>query len=90
MTTKEEQEQLYKSFKAIDKNSDGKISKDELIQAYRELYKHMSDDEIKAEAEKVFAVADADGSGAIDYSEWQVATINKFDVLSENKLRSAF
>lgn len=31
--------------------------------------------------EKIFEKADADGNGYLDYSEWQVATINKRNVL---------
>ena len=31
----------------------------------------------EAEVDRIMAVADADGSGEIDYSEWVVATINK-------------
>ena len=81
---------MYKSFKALDKNSDGKISLEELISGYKDLYKHLSDEEIEAEAKKLFAIADSDGSGEIDYSEWQVATINKYEVLSEDKLKGAF
>ncbi len=38
-------------------------------------------EEIVAEATRVFKLADADGSGELDYSEWQVATINKLDIL---------
>ena len=74
----------------MDKNSDGKISLEELISGYKDLYKHLSDEEIEKEAKKLFAIADSDGSGEIDYSEWQVATINKYDALSEDKLRGAF
>lgn len=45
------------------------------------IYKHMSHEEIVQQVEEFFAVADADGSGEIDYVEWQVATINKLGVL---------
>jgi calcium-dependent protein kinase len=31
-----------------------------------------------------------DGNGEIDYSEWQVASINKYNILQEEKLREAF
>jgi calcium-dependent protein kinase len=36
--------------------------------------------------EKIFAKVDIDGSGAIDYSEWVVATINKEKLLTRDKL----
>ncbi len=33
---------------------------------------------------------DMDGSGAIDYTEWSVGTINKANVITKQKLRKAF
>ena len=35
-------------------------------------------------------IADIDGSGEIDYSEWLVATLNRKNLISEEKLRTAF
>jgi len=72
---------LYNSFKIFDKNSDGKISREEMIEGYKKIYENMSEEDVVREADKLFKIADADGNGEIDYSEWQVATINKYDVL---------
>lgn len=33
---------------------------------------------------------DLDGSGAIDYTEWTVGTINKANVITKAKLKKAF
>ena len=38
----------------------------------------------------MFAQIDADGSGEIDYSEFVVATMNEKNILSNNKLHTAF
>lgn len=38
----------------------------------------------------MFAQCDADGSGEIDYSEFVVATMNEKNILSNNKLHTAF
>jgi calcium-dependent protein kinase len=46
----------------------------------------MSDDEI----DEMFSKVDVDGSGAIDYSEFVVASMNEKNLLSNNKLQSAF
>ena len=35
-------------------------------------------------------LADIDGSGEIDYSEWLVATANKKSLISDEKLKTAF
>ena len=40
--------------------------------------------------DKFFAAADTDGSGELEYSEWQVATIDKRGILKDEKLRGAF
>lgn len=42
------------------------------------------------EVERIMRVADTDGSGEIDYSEFVVATINKRKLLSNEKLEAAF
>jgi calcium-dependent protein kinase len=46
----------------------------------------MSDDEI----DEMFSKVDVDNSGAIDYSEFVVASMNEKNLLSNNKLQSAF
>jgi calcium-dependent protein kinase len=84
-------EELSKTFKALDKNANGLISKEELIDGYTKMYSNtMSKADIEEEAKKLFDTADTDGSGEIDYSEWAVATVNKKNLLSEEKLKSAF
>jgi Ca2+-binding EF-hand superfamily protein len=45
---------LYESFKAFDKNNDGKISKDELYEGYRKIYKSMGEEELKKEVDNAF------------------------------------
>lgn len=63
-------------------NSDGRLSRDELIQGYRNIYGEFAEEE----ADRIMAIADTDGSGEIDYSEWLVATANRKSLLSEEKL----
>lgn len=40
--------------------------------------------------DRILKIADADGSGEIDYSEWIVATTDKKRLLSNEKLETAF
>jgi calcium-dependent protein kinase len=56
------------------------------LEGYSRIYPHLSQEEIAEEVKRIFDAADQDGNGEIDYSEWQIATINKNQILQENKL----
>jgi calcium-dependent protein kinase len=87
LLSKNEKEQIDKVFRAMDVNGDGKLSKEEIKNGYAEYFgKSLSDEEI----DEMFDKVDADGSGAIDYSEFVVATMNEKNLLSNNKLQTAF
>ena len=58
MSNKAEEKQLYDSFKALDTNSDGKLSKKEVLEGYTRIYPHLSHDEITAEVDRIFEAAD--------------------------------
>ena len=64
LAQKEDLVELQKAFKALDKNSDGKLSRDELVEGYRQIYGEMAEEEV----DKILARVDANGSGEIDYS----------------------
>lgn len=49
---------MYDSFKTIDKNGDGKISKPELIEFYGKMYPHMNDEQIIEEIDTLFKQVD--------------------------------
>jgi calcium-dependent protein kinase len=83
---KEEMQELSKAFKQLDKNSDGKLSREELIEGYRDILGDLAEDEV----DRIMKFADADGSGEIDYSEWVVATMDKRKLLTNEKLEVAF
>lgn len=46
----------------------------------------MYGDFAEEEVDKILKLADIDGSGEIDYSEWLVATLNKKNLVSDEKL----
>lgn len=64
LAQKEDLVDLQKAFKALDKNSDGKLSRDELVEGYRKIYGEMAEIEV----DKILAKVDVNGSGEIDYS----------------------
>ena len=78
---------MAKIFKAIDKNGDGKLSKEEILDGYDKFFgKAMNKDDI----EKMFDAVDIDKSGFIDYSEFVVAAMNEKTLLTNEKLQTAF
>ena len=62
-----EEAELMKCFKALDLNSDGVLSMEELKQGLLK-YLKLKDKEAQCIAEKIFAKVDTNGSGYIDYS----------------------
>lgn len=91
LSTKEEEENMRKTFEKLDKNGNGTISKDELFEGYMEMYKgKKTESEIKTEVEIIMQNIDIDGSGLIDYSEWALGAINKKNLLTKEKLKKAF
>ena len=79
--------ELQRAFRSLDANGDGKLSRDELVAGYKQI---MGDLAAEEEVERIMAIADADGSGEIDYSEFVVATMDKKKLLSNEKLETAF
>ncbi len=79
--------ELQSAFKALDKNNDSKLSRDELIEGYMMT---LGADLAEIEVDRIMKIADIDGSGEIDYSEWVVASIDKSKLLTNEKLEAAF
>ena len=66
LMTKKEKEELAEIFTALDKNGDGKLTPDELLEGYTKLYGNK--ERAEGEVKYLMANADADNSGYIDYS----------------------
>lgn len=78
---------LREVFKTIDKNGDGKLSIEELIEQYSQT---MEEEEAKKEAERIMREVDTDKNGYIDYSEFLKANLDAKKVLSSENLKQAF
>lgn len=96
LMSKGEKEKLQQTFMALDKNADGKLSREELIQGYTEMY--MDPDQAVKEVDNIMKNVDVDRNGYIDYSgtlyilivEFLLASTNKKKLLSKENLRKAF
>lgn len=87
LISKSEKEKLGSVFKKLDKNGDGKLSREEILDGYEEHFgKFLNEDEI----DQLFIDVDTDKSGFIDYSEFIVASMSSKKNMSEEKLTAAF
>ena len=81
--------EAVKLFNKIDKNGDGKITKEELYSGFQQLMK-LSEDELKNQVDTAFANIDTDHNGYIEYEEFVRAAIDKEYFLSNDFLKFAF
>ena len=73
-------------FEQMDKDFDGKLSRQEIIEGFKE----MEVDDPEGEADKIMANIDFDYNGSIEFTEWCTATMDKRKMLSKERLKAAF
>jgi len=88
MLSQEERDGLEKIFKAIDKDGNGELTHEELIEGYKEVFKNNKDAEKQAKA--IIEKADLDNSGRIDFTEFIIAACDKEKLYAKEKLDRAF
>jgi len=86
MASKEERRELINSFKALDTNGDGVLSKDELLEGFKKIDTNLTEADIEALMDRI----DNNKSKAIDYTEFVAAAINRKNLLSEEKMQTCF
>ncbi|CDJ28906.1 uncharacterized protein EMH_0045050 [Eimeria mitis] len=97
LTTNEETDELNKIFQRMDKNGDGQLDKQELMEGYVELLKLKGEDvsavdksAIEYEVEQVLEAVDFDKNGFIEYSEFVTVAMDRKTLLSRQRLERAF
>lgn len=83
----EDAQELKTSFQALDKNGDGKLTIDELIDVYK---MSLGQDQAVREAERIMNEIDRDLSGEIDYSEFLQVCLQENRHLSRDNLIQSF
>lgn len=78
---------LREVFRSMDKNGDGKLSREELLDQYS-MSIGVADAEI--EVNRIMAEVDSDHNGYIDYTEFLKATLDMRKLLSSDNLKAAF
>lgn len=103
VTSNKEKAELQKTFQLLDKDGNGTLNKDELIEGYKRVFALRADAE--EEAMKILDQVDSNGSGKIDFTgetntslssvahqvlEFVVAAMNREKLLSKTKIEQAF
>ncbi|KAM3147294.1 hypothetical protein pb186bvf_000545 [Paramecium bursaria] len=88
MSTNKDIEDLKNTFKGLDVNNDGYLSKAELMQGLANVTadKQLLEEEVK----RILDLADLNQSGQIDFSEFCMAAMNQEKLLSVQKVEQAF
>ncbi|CAD8049302.1 unnamed protein product [Paramecium sonneborni] len=86
-STQEDKSELLKTFKALDTNNDGQLSRQELLIGLKKI---MNEDEAIEEVDRIMKDIDQNNSGSIDYSEFVAASINRTKFLSQDRLSKTF
>ena len=86
LVSKEDRADLLKQFLLWDKNKDGVLNKQEIIESYRNVYGTIDPDIV----ENIIKSIDLDGNGVIDYHEFLNCTMNREKILSKKNLKYAF
>eukprot|EP00347_Sterkiella_histriomuscorum_P018781 403344202 len=88
LSSKEEKQKLTEIFKSFDKNNDGVLSREELINGYSTLYGSV--ERATLEVEQILTNVDLNRNGTVDYSEFLSATMQTQELLTNEKLQAAF
>eukprot|EP00828_Plagiopyla_frontata_P021272 TRINITY_DN2767_c0_g1_i9.p2 TRINITY_DN2767_c0_g1~~TRINITY_DN2767_c0_g1_i9.p2 ORF type:complete len:192 (-),score=37.21 TRINITY_DN2767_c0_g1_i9:94-669(-) len=84
----EEKEDMLNTFQIIDENQDGTLSKEELIAGLSKFQLFSTNPSL--EAEQIMKSVDIDNNGKIDYNEFALAAISRQQVLTNERLETAF
>lgn len=82
-----EMKSLRETFQAVDINSDGRLSREELLNLFS---KYNPETQAHEEVEKILLDVDSDKSGFIDYSEFIKACMNYERAINKSNLKLAF
>ena len=66
LLSKKERDELQQTFMALDKNADGKLSREELVEGYTTIYGDV--ERASKEVDTIMDKVDVDHNGYIDYS----------------------
>ena len=87
LTSKDEKKDLERIFKSMDKDGNGSLDREEILEGYEAHFGVPITEEM---VDAMFRAVDLDGNNFIDYTEFVMATMNEKDLITNEKLKAAF
>mmetsp|Transcript_549 Transcript_549/g.609 ORF Transcript_549/g.609 Transcript_549/m.609 type:complete len:265 (+) Transcript_549:555-1349(+) len=87
LTKDAEKKDSDRIFNLLDTDGNGELTKEKIYQGY---VKFFGQSISREQVDKMFDKVDIDGSGAIDYTEFVMATMNEKKLITKDRLRMAF
>lgn len=87
LVTREEKQEIIRTYLALDLDGDGQLSREELLNGFKKI---MEPSKAEEEVDIVLKNIDTNMNGTIDYTEFVMATVNKASLLSNHRLRTTF
>lgn len=84
---KEEKEEIDMVFRSLDFDCDGKLTKADVKQSFKEFF---GEDISEEDLDVMFHQVNFSGSGAIEYSEFVASTLMEKNLVDDTKLKAAF
>lgn len=88
MMNQNERVNLINTFKALDKDGDGTLSRTELVEGFKNI--KMNIPNVEEYVDKIISSIDNNNSGIVDFTEFCVACSDQEDILSMEKIKTAF
>lgn len=90
ITTKEDNEELEKAFKALDTDGNGVLSREELVTGYQNMMTSSTLEEVERVVDELIQNVGMNKEGEINFTEFLVAAMNREKLLSSKQIEKAF
>jgi len=90
MTTKEDNDELMKAFTALDADGNGVLSRQELLDGYKNIFPTKGAEEIEQIVDELMDNVDINNKGEINFTEFVVAAMNREKLLHSRQIEKAF